>query len=99
RLQVAATLRALPAAPHRVLAEECSEDVREAPEVGEHGLEAAALEARLAVAGVDPAPLRIGEDLVGLGDLAETDLRVRLGRDVRVQVAGQRPEGALDVRV
>ena len=39
----------------------------------------------------------VGEDLVGLGDLLELLLRLRVGVDVRVQLAGEPPVGLLDL--
>src|SRR5206468_60201 len=86
-----------PPHPEEVVAEEGGEDVREVPEVERPGREAAALEAGVAVPVVEFARLRVREHLVRLGDLAEPLLRVgRLG-DVRVQLAREPPERALDV--
>ena len=47
----------------------------------------------------DPALLRVGQRLVGAGDLLEALLGLRVGVDVGVQVAGQPPVGALDLVV
>ena len=100
-LDVAAALRALPSAtaPEQVLAEERREDVRDASEVGEPGLVAAALETRLPVAVVQRASLGVGEHLVRLGDLAKAVLGVGLARDVRMKLARERAEGLLDLGV
>ena len=46
---------------------------------------------------VPPAALRIGEDLIGLGDLLEPSLGRRVLVDVRVVHAGQLAVGPLDV--
>jgi hypothetical protein len=46
---------------------------------------------------VELAPLGVREDLVGLDDLAEAVLRVRRVLDVRMQLACEAPEGALDL--
>ena len=81
------------------LAEERGEDVREAAEVGVHGRETAAAEARVPEAVVRPPTLRVGEHLVRLGDGPEPQLRVRLLAHVRVELARQIPERALDLGV
>ena len=84
----------------QVLAEERREDVRHAPEVRERRSRTRrAPEARLAEAVVRRAPLGVGEHLVRLGDVAEARGGVRLARDVGMQLTGQRPERALDLRV
>jgi hypothetical protein len=45
------------------------------------------------------APLRIGQDLVGLIDLLEALVGAGLAVDVRMRLLGELPEGALDLRV
>ena len=57
--------------------------------------EAAAGRERVAAEVVQLALLRVGEHLVGLGDLLEALLLVRV--HVRVQLAGQPPVGLLDL--
>src|SRR3954451_7128787 len=81
----------------QVVAEEGGEDVGDAPEVEVAGREAAAAQPGMAVAVVELARLRVGQHLVRLGDLAEPRLRIRLARDVGVQLARELPERALDV--
>ena len=99
-LHVAAALRPLSTSPasEQVLAEERREDVRDAPEVRE-ALVAAALETGLAVAVVERAALRVGEDLVRLGDVAEAPLGVGFARHVGMKLARERAEGLLDLGV
>ncbi len=54
----------------------------------------------MAEAVVGRPPLGVGEDLVGLGGLLELLLGLGvLGVDVRVQLARERAEGLLDLRV
>ncbi len=82
-----------------VLAEERREDVPEAREVEGRRPKAAAGEAVVAEAVVLLARLRLGEHLVGLGDLAEALLRVGLVGDVGVQLARKAAERLLDLRL
>jgi hypothetical protein len=79
------------------LAEEGGEDIGEAPEVGVHRREAATPEPGVAEAVVGRPPLGIGQHLVGLGDGAEAELRVGGLAHVRVELAGQLAERALDL--
>ena len=90
--------RSLRSAAEEVLAEERREDVGEVPEVGERRLEAAAPEPGVPEAVVRRAALRVGEDLVRLGDLAEALVGVRGRRDIRVELARERAERTLDLR-
>src|SRR5262249_41273772 len=83
----------------QVVAEEGGEEVGEAAEVEVPGLEAAASQACVPVAVVELARLGLREDLVRLDDLAEALLRVRRVGDVRVQLAGERSERLLDLRL
>src|SRR5262249_23246011 len=83
----------------QVVAEERREEIGEAPEVEVAGLEAAAPQAGVAVAVVELARLGLGQPLVGLDALAEALLRIRRLGDVGVQLAGERPEGLLDLRL
>ena len=53
----------------------------------------------MAEAVVGVAALRIREHLVRLGDLLEAFGRIRLARDIRVELARELPEGALDLVV
>ena len=83
--------------------EEGVEDVAEALEAAEG---AVALRAGTGAAHAGPAEhvvllaaLRIGEDLVGLVDLLEARVSIRVGVDVGVPLLGQLPEGALDLFV
>ena len=46
---------------------------------------------------VELAPLGVGENLVGLDDLAEAMIGIRLVRHVGVHLAGEAAEGALDL--
>src|SRR5262249_20675247 len=80
-----------------VVAEERGEEVGEPAEVEGRGAEPAAAEARMTEPVVELAPLCTREDLVRLDDLAETLFRVRRVRDVRMELARQPTEGALDV--
>ncbi len=83
----------------QVLAEERGEDVREASEVREHRLEATSAETGLSEAVVGRAPLGVREHLVRLRDLPEPELGVRLAGHVGVELARERPERPLDVRI
>ena len=83
----------------RRAAEERIEDVAEAAEALEPG-------ARAAGAAIDPgpaehvvalAPLRVGQDLVGLAGLLEPAGRLGILVDVRVPLLGELAEGALDL--
>ena len=78
--------------------EERAEEVADRPEVLEVRRVAAGLQPVVAV-GVVGAPLvGVGEHLVGLGGLLELALGLRVvGVDVRVQLAGEPPEGLLDL--
>jgi hypothetical protein len=79
-------------------AEERVEDVRERAEATEPGLEPARPEPLVAVAVVHGAPLRVGQDLVGLGGLLELLLGLRIVLvHVRVQLASELAEGLLDL--
>jgi len=51
----------------------------------------------MAEAVVELAPLRVGEDLVGLDDFAEPVIRVRLLGHVGMELTGEAPECALDL--
>src|SRR6185503_12601976 len=88
-----------PAAPdaEEVVAEEGREEIGEAAEVECRGVEAAAAQALVPVPVVELARLRLREDLVGLDDLPETLLGVRLLRDVRVERSGEPAERFLDL--
>ena len=81
------------------LAEERAEDVREVPEVEVGRGEAAAAEPFAPEAVVGRAPFRVGEHLVRLRSLAEALLRVGRRRDVRMELACELAEGALDLAV
>src|SRR5262249_34446537 len=87
-----------PRAAEQVLAEEGGEQVADAPEI-EVRREAAAAQPFVAEAVVELPPLRVREDLVGLDDLLEALLGVRLVRDVRVQLPRELAERLLDLRV
>ena len=93
------TARAAAAARQHVVAEERREEVGEAAEVELPGLEAAAAQARVAVAVVERARLRLGEHLVRLDDLAKAVVRIGRVGDVGVQLAGKRAKGLLDLRL
>ena len=97
RLHVSPALRtaARARASEEIVAEERGEDVREASEVGEDRLEAAALKTRLPEPVVGRSALGIGQHLVRLGDVAEALLRVRLGRHVGMELARERTEARL----
>ncbi len=58
---------------------------------------AAARRERIGAQVVHLALLRVGEHLVGLGDLLEPLLGLRVRVDVRVQLAGEPPVGLLDL--
>ena len=80
-----------------VVAEERGEEIRQAAEVEGARLKAAAAQARMAEPVVQLAPLGVREHLVRLDDLAEAMLRIGCLRDVRMQLAGEPAERALDV--
>ena len=75
------------AAEEDVVAEEGREEIGEVPEVDVPGLEAAAPQARVAVAVVEIARLALRQHLVRFDDLPESLLGVR--------GVGRRPDGAL----
>ena len=86
----------------RRAAEERVHDVAEPAEAGAAeaaGPAAAAGVERVAAEVDDAALLRVGQRLVGAGDLLEALLGRRVGVDVGVQVAGHLPVGALDLAV
>src|SRR5207237_7430736 len=87
------------AAPEqRVAAKEGVEDVRERPEPLEGRVEAARLEPLVPVAVVDRATVGVGEHLVCLGGLLELLLGLRIVLvHVRMELAGEPAEGALDL--
>ena len=94
---VAAAGGAAPAsAPEQVVAEEGAEEVAEGAEVEVGRLEAAGAEPGVAVAVVELARLRVRERLVGLRDLAEAHLGLRMVGDVRMQLAREPAERLLD---
>ena len=80
-----------------VVSEERREDVGQAPEVERRRPKASAAEAGVAEPVVELAGLGLREHLVRLDDFPEPRVRVRLGRDVRVQLAREPPEGPLDL--
>ena len=80
-----------------VVAEEGREDVGEASEVEGGGPEPAAAEPGVTEAVVQLAGLGLREHLVRLDDLLEALVRVRGVGNVRVQLAREPPERALDV--
>ena len=86
------------AAEADLVAEEGGEEVGQVAEVDVARLEAAAAQARVAVAVVELARLRLRQHLVRLDDLAEPLLGVRRVGDVGVELAGEPPEGPLDLR-
>ena len=89
-----------PVAPGESAAEERAEQVVQEREIHEAlGVEALPRDRLVPVAVVARAPVVVGEHLVGLGDLAETLLGVRLPGDVRVQLPGQATEGLLDLAI
>jgi hypothetical protein len=96
RAQIGAAGPARPSA-EQVVAEERAEEIRQRAEVEVAGLETAAAQARVAVAVVQLARLRLRQHLVRLDDLLEALLRVGRIRDVRVQLAGEPAERPLDL--
>src|SRR5439155_15973661 len=80
-----------------VVAEEGGEEIREAAEVERARLKAAAPQSGMPEAVVELPALGVGEDLVGLDDLAKAVFRVGRLRDVGMQLTRKPPEGALDV--
>ena len=96
-LDIASALCALPRSTpaEQVLPEERGEHVGQAPEIREHRLVAASLEARLPEAVIRRPALGIGEHLVRLGDVAEPEVGIGCGRDVRVELARECPEARL----
>ena len=91
--------RCRPPPQEDVVAEEGGEEVGEAAEVEVRRLEAAAAQARVAVAVVELARLRLRENLVRLDDLAEPLLRVRRVGDVGMELAREPAERLLDLRL
>ena len=79
------------------VAEERVHDVLEADERAGAGAGRAARPERIAAEVDDLALLRVGQHLVRGVDLLELLLRRRVGVDVRVELPGQLPVGALDV--
>ena len=67
-----------PAAAEEVVAEERGEEIGEVAEVERCRLKATAAQTRVSEAVVELAPLGVGEHLVGLDDLAEAMIGVRL---------------------
>jgi hypothetical protein len=61
-------------------------------------LEAAAAQPRVPESVVRRAALRVGEDLVCLGHLAEAPLRLGLARDIGMELAREGAKRALDLR-
>jgi len=92
-----ATPPAPPSAAEEIVTEEGGEEIREVAKVERGGLEAAAPKTSVPEAVVELAPLGVGEDLVGLDDLAEPLIRVRLLRDIGMQLASKAPERTLDL--
>ncbi len=92
---------AAPAAPpsptEQVVAEKGGEQIREAAQVERGRLEAAAAQPRVAEAVVELAPLRVGEDLVGLDDFAKPVVGIRLFGHVRMQLTREASKCALDL--
>ena len=88
---------AAPAAEQDVVPEEGREEVGQAAEVHVAGLEAAAAQPRMAVAVVELACLGPREHLVRLDHLAEPLVGVRRLGDIRVELAREAAEGALDL--
>ena len=82
-----------------VVAEEGREQVGEAAQVEARRCEAAAPETCVPVPVVELARLRLGENLVGLDDLAKPLLRVRRLGDVRMQGAREPSKRLLDRRL
>ena len=95
----AAAAEAEEVAEHRIgLAEDRLEDVLEAAGALGARVEAAGAQPVVAEGVVGPAPLGVGEDLVGLGGLLELLLGGGvLGVDVGMQLAGKAPERLLDL--
>ncbi len=96
---VAAPRPAAAAAREQVVAEEGGEDVGQVREVEVGRRVAAAPQSGVPVAVVELPRLGLREHLVRLGDGAEALLRVRLLRDVRMQLARELAERALDLGV
>src|SRR5581483_12060849 len=92
-------IRAARAAPEQIVAEERREQVGEAAEVEVARLVAAAPQPRVAVPVVQLARLRLREHLVRLDDLAEALLRIGRVGDVRMELARERAERLLDLRL
>ena len=90
---------ARPAAEEDVVAEERREEVGEVAEVDVSGLEAAAAQARVAVAVVQRARLALREHLVRLDDLLEARLGVGRVGDVGMELARETAERLLDLGV
>ena len=78
-----------------IVPEERCEDVRDAPEVGEGGVEPSAAETGVPEAVVGRPPAGIRQHLVGLRHLAETPVRVGGRGDVWMQLARELAEGPL----
>ena len=83
--------------PEQIVAEERGEEIGEAAEVERRRREPAALQAGVAVPVVELSGFRLREHLVGLDDLAEALLGVRLVGNVGMQRAGQPAERLLDL--
>ena len=84
------------AAAEDVVAEERGEEVAQPADVEVGRREPAGPETGMPVAVVEGAPLGAREHLVGLGHLAEADLRLRFARDVGMQLAREAAERLLD---
>ena len=93
----AAPAAASPSAAEDVVAEERGEEIGEVAEVERCRLKATAAQTRVSEAVVELAPLGVGENLVGLDDLAEAMIGIRLVRHVGVHLAGEAAERALDL--
>ena len=94
---LAAALRAVGVRAGRRTAEERVHDVAEAEARTAAAEPAAAVAERVTAEVVDLLLLRVREHLVGGVDLLEPLLRLRVGVDVRVQLASQPAEGLLDL--
>ncbi len=83
----------------QIVAEKRRKDVRDGSEVRVRRLEATASKSCVPEPVVGRTPFRIGEDLVGLRDLAKPLVRLRRLRDVRVQFSRQSAKRLLDLGV
>ena len=94
---VPAACAATSVAGEQIVPEEGREDVRQVREVEVARRVAAALEACVAVAVIQLARLGLGEHFVRLGNGPKAGLRVRLLRDVRMQLPRKLPKSLLDL--